>query len=329
VRLAALAAALLLGGAAHAEVKEVRVGKQYGFPYFQLIVMQDRELIEKHAKGAGLGDVKVEWVTMGGPAALNDGIISGAIDFASVGLPNLVTMWDKTRGATEVRGFSGNNAMPLLLVTRNPAVKSIKDYGPESRIAVTSVKVSAQAILLQMEAAKAFGDANYARLDPLTVSMGHPDAMAALLSGGGQIDSHYSSAPFQYKQLATPGIHLVVSSFDTMGGPHSVGALVMRTKFRNENPRTLAAIRAAFDDATAWVQANHREAAESYLRITKEKVSAEELVAMMEKPEIQFTNRPLGVQRFSEFMHRIGLVKAKPESWRDLFFPEAASLDGN
>jgi NitT/TauT family transport system substrate-binding protein len=238
-------------------------------------------------------------------------------------------MWDKTRGATEVRGFSGNNAMPLILVTRNPAVKSVKDYGQESRIAVPSVKLSAQAILLQMAVAQAFGDADYAKLDPLTVSMGHPDAMAALLSGGGQIDSHYSSAPFQYKQLATPGIHLVVSSFDTMGGPHSVGALVMRTKFRSENPKTLAAIRAAFDEATEWVKTNHREAANSYLRVTKEKIAAEELLAMMEKPEIQFTNRPLGVQRFSEFMHRIGLVKAKPESWKDLFFPEAHGLEGN
>jgi len=328
IRIAALAAAaLLFGGAARAEVKELRVGKQYGFPYFQLIVMQDKELIEKHAKAAGLGEVKVEWVTMGGPAALNDGILSGAIDFASVGLPNLVTMWEKTRGEGAVRGFSGNNAMPLLLVSRNPAVKTVKDYGAESRIAVPSAKLSAQAILLQMSVAKEFGDAGYAKLDPLTLSMGHPDAMAALLTG--QIDSHYSSAPFQYKELETPGIHLVLSSYEPMGGAHSVGALVMRTKFRDENPKTLAAIRAAFDEATEWVKANHREAADSYLRVTKEKVAPGELVAMMERPEIEFTNRPLGVGRFAEFMHRIGLVKAKPESWRDLFFPEAHELDGN
>jgi len=47
------------------------------------------------------------------------------------------------------------------------------------------------------------------------------------------------------------------------------------------------------------VKGEHREAAESYLRVTKEKVTAEELVAMMGKPEIQFTNRPLGVARFA------------------------------
>jgi NitT/TauT family transport system substrate-binding protein len=326
--LAALGVALALSPAASkAEVSEIRVGKQFGFPYFQLIVMQDKGLIEKHAKAAGLGEVKVDWVTMGGPAALNDGIISGAIDFASVGLPNLVTMWSKTKGNIDVRGISGNNLMPLLLVTRNPKIKTLKDYGPESRIAVPSVKVSAQAILLGMAAAKEFGDANYTKLDTLTVSMAHPDAFAALVSG--QIDSHYSSTPFQEKELETPGIHLVLSSFDTMGGPHSVGAIVMQAKFHDGNPKTVAAIRAAYDEATEWIKANHREAAESYIRVTKEKTSPDELMAMMNKPEIQFTAVPMGVQRFATFMQRIGLIKTGPESWKDLFFAEAHGMPGN
>src|SRR5437667_2325929 len=78
---------------AAAEVGELRIGKQYGLPYIQFVVAEDRRLIEKHAKLLGLADLKVEWVTMGGPAALNDGVISGAIDLAGVGMSNLVTMW--------------------------------------------------------------------------------------------------------------------------------------------------------------------------------------------------------------------------------------------
>ena len=120
------------------------------------------------------------WATLGGPAQLNDGIISGAIDVAGVGLPNLITMWEKTRTNVKVRAIAGLNFMPLILLTRDPKIKALKDYGEKDRIAVPSVKISMQAILLEMAVAKEFGDANYEKLDPLTVSMGHPDAFAAL-----------------------------------------------------------------------------------------------------------------------------------------------------
>jgi len=45
---------LALAGApqARAEVNELRIGKQYGLPYLQLVVMEDRKLIEKHAQSA-------------------------------------------------------------------------------------------------------------------------------------------------------------------------------------------------------------------------------------------------------------------------------------
>ena len=51
------------GGArapAAAEVNEIKIGKQYGLPYIQFVIMEDRKLIEKHAKLQGLGDIKVE-----------------------------------------------------------------------------------------------------------------------------------------------------------------------------------------------------------------------------------------------------------------------------
>ena len=90
-------------------------------------------------------------------------------------------MWEKTRTNVKVRAIAGLNFMPLILLTRDPKIKTLKDYGEKDRIAVPSVKISMQAILLEMAAAKEFGDANYEKLDPLTVSMGHPDAFAALI----------------------------------------------------------------------------------------------------------------------------------------------------
>src|SRR5688572_25199123 len=111
---------------AAAEVDEIRIGKQYGLPYIQFVIMEDQKLIEKHGKLQGLGDIKVNWATLGGPAQLNDGIISGAIDVAAVGLPNLITMWEKTRTNVKVRAIAGLNFMPLLLVTRDPRIKTLR-----------------------------------------------------------------------------------------------------------------------------------------------------------------------------------------------------------
>src|SRR3984893_7241417 len=282
----ALAAAMLvaLAAPALAEVNELKIGKQYGLPYIQFVIMEDQKLIEKHARLQGLGDIKVDWATLGGPAQLNDGIISGAIDVsarvAGVGLPNLITMWEKTRTNVKVRAIAGLNFMPLILLTRDPRVKALKDYTEKDRIAVPSVKISMQAILLEMAASKEFGTANYKKLHGLTVSMGHPNAFTALNPGGSEVASHFSSAPFQNRQLKMPGYHQVVSSYDIIG-PHSVSCISMTTKFHDGNPKMVAALLGAMKEATAWIKVDKKAAAEAYLRVTKDKMPIEEMIAIL------------------------------------------------
>jgi NitT/TauT family transport system substrate-binding protein len=328
MRMSVLALALLVGLArpAAAEVDEIKIGKQYGLPYIQFVIMEDQKLIEKHGRLQGLGDIKVSWATLGGPAQLNDGIISGAIDVAAVGLPNLITMWEKTRTNVKVRAIAGLNFMPLLLVTRDPRIKTLRDFGEKDRIAVPSVKISMQAILLEMAAAKEFGQASYEKLDPLTVSMGHPDAFTALNSGGGEVASHFSSAPFQYRQLKMPGYHQVVSSYDIIG-PHSVSCISMTTKFYESNPKMVAALLGAMKEATAWIKSDRRAAAEAYLRVTKDRMPVEELMAMLNDPNIVITIKPQGADKISEFLAKAGRVKVKPDNWKDYYFGDVDKLE--
>src|SRR5438094_7825360 len=186
--IAALGGMLALGIAApaYAETGEVRAAQQFGLSYLALMIMEDSKLVEKQAKASGLGDIKVTWAKLGGPGAMNDALLSGSLDFATGGVPSLITLWSKTRGSpNEVRGVGALNSMPVNLVTSNPSVKSIRDFSDKDKIAVTTVKVSTQALLLQMASAKEFGEQNFAKLDALTVSLPHPDAMTALLSGSG------------------------------------------------------------------------------------------------------------------------------------------------
>jgi len=180
---AALTAALIVPKAALAEANIVRVAKQFGIGYMQYMVMQELKLVEKHAKAAGL-DVTTEWATFRSSDVMNDALISGSVDFVSLGVPGIITIYSKTKGtASEVKGVLGLNVSPLMLLVRDPAIKSLKDFKDTHRIALPAVKVSNQAIILQMAAAKEFGEAKYNALDHLTVSMSHPDATAAMLGG--------------------------------------------------------------------------------------------------------------------------------------------------
>lgn len=312
-----------------AEVSELRVAKQYGLGYLQLILMEDQKLIEKHAKAAGLGDVKVEWATFRSSDVMNDSLIAGTVDFVCVGTPGLATIWAKTRGNIDVRGASGLNALPLHLITRNPNVQSIKDFTEKDRIAVPAVKVAIQAIILQMEAAKVFGEANYAKIDPLTVSMAHPDAFAAVTSGQSEITGHFASPPFSYREMERPGLRPVLKSYDVIGGKMSFNVIAATNKFRTANPKMYGAFLAALEEATATINKDKRAAAETYLRVTKDKSPVDEIMKMMNDPDIEFTTLPTGNLKMVEFMNKVGTVKVKPAKWTDLFFENVHGKPGS
>ena len=93
---------------------EISVAQQYGVSFLPLMVMERDKLVEKHAKAAGLGDIKVNWVSVAGPSVMNDGVISGAIQFIAVGAPSLITLWDKTKGNVAGQGHVGDDHVPAL-----------------------------------------------------------------------------------------------------------------------------------------------------------------------------------------------------------------------
>ena len=155
--------------------------------YLQFNLMENHQLLEKHAKAAGIPEIKVVWATFNSPAAMNDALLSGSVDIVSGGVPGLLTIWARTRGTPNaVKGVTTFSSQPILLNTRNPNVKSIADFTDQDKIAVPAVKISLQAMMLQMAAAKQWGQVNFAKLDPLTVGMSPPDSTIALLSEFGR-----------------------------------------------------------------------------------------------------------------------------------------------
>src|SRR5208282_3741294 len=245
---------LTLVAGARAEVSEVRISHGYGVLYLPLMIMASEKLLEKHAKAAGLGEVKATYLVLDGGNVINDAMLSGSLDIASIGVAGFLTLWAKARDnpALEIRGLSGLSSSSVYLMTRNPKVRSLKDFTDQDRIAVPGIKSSLPAVLLHMVAAAELGEANYAKLDTITVALPHPDALTVMLSGKSEINSHMASPPFSYIEDATPGVHRVLSTVDILGNI-TLDMTYTSRRFFEANPKLCAAFIAALNEADALI----------------------------------------------------------------------------
>jgi NitT/TauT family transport system substrate-binding protein len=320
--------AVTLATAAGAEVNSVRFARQLGLGYLQFYVMQDRALVEKHARQAGLGEIATQWSPLGTPTALVDALLTGSVDFIGVGLPAFLTLWDKTRATLDIKAVVALNCQPAYLNVRNPRVASLRDFTDDDRIALPAPKVSVQAIMLQMMAAKTFGNDKYDVLDRLTVGMSHPDGAVALRLGRSEITAHFTSPPFQYQELEDTGIRKIATSYDATDGPNTFSVAAAASRWRQANPQTYKAVLAAFAEANEFIARDPRETAEIFLKIERVKLPAAFIEKLITDPEFSYAPAPQNVMKIHGFMHRVGALKKMPAAWQELFFPEAHGLDG-
>lgn len=314
---------------ARAEATTVRFARNLGLGYLPLYVMQDKRLVEKQARAAGLGEVTASYTPLGNPTTITEATLSGNADFGAAGVPAFIIAWDKTRGNVNLRGLAALNAQPAYLNTNRAEVKSLKDFTEKDRIVVPSVRASYQAIVLQIASEQAFGPGQHARLDTQTVSLAHPDGTAALLSGRTEITAHFTSPPFQDIELRDPKVHKVLSSYDVLGGPASFSALWTSAAFHDANPKLVTAVLAALEDSVALIKADPQEAARAYIRVENSKLSVEEVAAMITHPEVSYDIAPHGIGIFTDFMARIGSIRNRPSDWRDLFFADIHDRTGS
>ena len=231
---AGMAAAVgLLAGTLSASAQqkgEISLSRQPGILYMPTHIIEKQKLIEKHAAQLGLPNITTKWITFSGGGAQTDALLAGGVDILNTGTGNLLLLWDRTRGG--VKGIVATSAQPMLLISRDPRIKSLKDFGPGDKIAVPTVKVSTQAIVLQMASADLFGADQWSKLDANTVQLGHPDALVAMSNMQHEVRNHFTIPPYYFIELKNvPGAHVVLSSADVMGGPLIQAQFFTTTKF--------------------------------------------------------------------------------------------------
>jgi len=292
--------------------------------------MEKYHLIEERAKEAGIPNLRVRWMDLGGPAVMNDALLSGSVDFIAAGPPAFIVLWDRTQDSAKVMGVAAMSSLPMYLNTRAEHLKKLDDLTDKDKIAVTAIKVSIPALIMQMYAREKYGASNFARFDKYTVTMTHPDGVIALLSGSGSIDAHFTSPPFHQRERKDPRIRTIMTSDDVMGGSTTFTMLSTTTAFRANNPKVYAAVLKALDEAIDAILDDKEGAAEILRDSTGDSgFSRDELMEVLKDPGVKFTTTPENIVKYADFMHYTGSIQKHPASWRDLFFPEIQDAPGS
>ena len=325
----AVSAFLAVGaaGPATAEVDTVKMAQQFGLIYTPLHVVMEKKLIQKHAKELGIKPPTIKLYKISGGANINKALLAGTIDFGAHGVGPMLKLWGKTNG--RFKGALTMANMPLKLNTNDPNVKTVDDYLKvhDHKIATPAAKVSIQAVTLEMYAAKRWGDPE--KLDHLVVSMKHPTALAAMLSGGQTVKSHFATLPYSYQELKSGKVHNVITSYDILGGPHAVLTMSVATKFAEDNPKTYKAVIAAYLEAFKFIKEHPNDAADIFIKYTKSKMDPADVRALLSDPkEVEFTAVPKHTMKYANFLAKIGDIP-QPKSWKDYFMPNNYQYDGS
>jgi NitT/TauT family transport system substrate-binding protein len=327
VLLGAAAGSMVAGSGAFAQARTVRIAKQFGISYLPLTLMEEGKVLEAEARRLGL-DLRTEWVQFSSGTPMNEALVSGNIEFVSGGIGPLLTAWARTQRNLGIKGVAALNAMPLFLNTINPAVRTVADFTENDRIAVPAVKASIQAVTLQMAAEKALGPGQQSKLDPLTVSMSHPDAYAAMMGGRSEITAHFTAAPDMYDELADPRVRKIVDSYEVLGGPHTYNVVWTTARVQSDS-KLMTTFIAALESVMRRIKDDPAAAARAWIKAENSRMSAAEAEKLIRLPENEWTTVPKKIEDYAEFMARTGLIPTKPANWKDVFFPDIHGVAGS
>ena len=124
----ALVLVLALGASVEAqETKQLRIVKQPGLGYLQLVVMREQKLLEKRLPG-----VEIEWRQLTSGPVIRDAMVAGQMDIGSGGVGPFVQAVDK---GLDWKTLGALNEMPLYLNCARDDIRSLKDVKPTDRSA--------------------------------------------------------------------------------------------------------------------------------------------------------------------------------------------------
>lgn len=274
----------------------ITIAYQYGTGYAPFLIMKHQKLIEKYAE-----DIEINWQVLNSGAAITEGITSGSIDIAGIGVAPAITA---IRKGAPFRIYSGISSQEQGLLTNKPELKSLSDISPDDKIAMVNIG-SIQHILLAMLAEKELGNAH--ALDNNIVAMSHPDGMQALLSKS--ISCHQTSSPYTLQEKNTKGIHLISDMTDVYpsDAPFIVG---VSSDTIHNNTSLYNAIINATKDAIDYINKN-KESAASLIH-EELGLSKNETLTYLDDDASLFHTDITGIMTMANFMGKFDFIDDVP-----------------
>lgn len=316
VTLVVLGIVLVAGAApvAHAQspksfaTETVKFAPQFGLAYLPHFVMIEKKLLEKHLPG-----LKVSQIRISGGGGVTEQLLSGNIDIGYMGTAPYLKAWDK---GVDVKIALGLEAMPMKLVTWKSEYTSLKDIGPNDKLAMPGL-TSFQNTVLAIGAHRELGNAK--ALAKNAVGLAHPDAEIAL-RGKKEVVGHFGQLPFQRREAALPGFKVLLNSYDVLGGPHTLIVAVTTSKLHKERPEIYAGFVRALTEAIEVIRSKPEGAAD-VMAATGDKSPKADLVADIKSPEVIWSPVPTGIMNLARGMQATGQIGRVPADWREVTFP--------
>ena len=293
---------LLLTGCTQDKQETLTVAYQFGTAYAPV------ELLRVEGKLEETLGIPVKWVQLQNTATIRESMLAGETDIGFMAIPPFLIGYD---GGTDWKIITGLSSMPSGLVTRED-ITDLSEIDENARIALPQPG-SVQHILLAMAAEKRFNDAG--RFDNRLVALSHPDGMNLLLSGG-DINYHFTTAPYLQAELDT-GMTLLLSGREAFGGEFTGIVGVAQSEFLKGRADVCAAFLKELEAASLVISQDPAYAAKVLAPVyaIEEARLFEELTA----DGAAFVTSVSGVEEFAGFMFRTGYIKTLPESGDMIF----------
>lgn len=289
--------ALSLCGCGRQEPPSIGIAEQYGIAYAPLTIMKEKGFLEQE-----LPDVAIRWQQFGGPTAIRESMLNGDVDFGFMGVAPVLIGIDNGMEWKYAAGISSNE---VAIVTSRPEIKTLADFTEEDRIAILSPGCT-QHILLCMLAEQQLGDPM--ALDSQLVSMSHPDALQALLSGT-EITAHVATPPYLQQELEA-GMSVMATGEEIMGRPFTFISCVAMTRFYEERRELYDGFIRALERSIEYLNQNMEECVRILAPVYG--VSEEALLEQMTYNGTIYSSRLEGVPELSAAMQQMGLTRENP-----------------
>lgn len=289
--------ALSLCGCGRQEPPSIGIAEQYGIAYAPLTIMKEKGFLEQE-----LPDVAIRWQQFGGPTAIRESMLNGDVDFGFMGVAPVLIGIDNGMEWKYAAGISSNE---VAIVTSRPEIKTLADFTEEDRIAILSPGCT-QHILLCMLADQQLGDPM--ALDGQLVSMSHPDALQALLSGT-EITAHVATPPYLQQELEA-GMSVMATGEEIMGRPFTFISCVAMTRFYEEHRELYDGFIRALERSIEYLNQNMEECVRILAPVYG--VSEEALLEQMTYNGTIYSSRLEGVPELSAAMQQMGLTRENP-----------------